>query len=330
MMVLLKTAVLSVGIVACLLLRADWVQAQETQAAPGPSQSVKLTMIVTDSAKHSVDDIRPEELQLIEDKLPILVSLFVKDARPVDYAIVIDTTGSFKKLLKPVVQAAKTLVNSNQPADETFVERFVNSEQIETVQEFTGDKAKLDAALDSLRIRDGQSAVIDAIYVAAKHTAEYKGGPVERRRAVVVFTDGEDRASFYDLDKLVKLLRENDVQVFIVGITTELDEEGGLVRKSPRDKAEGLINKIAEESGGRVFSPRDAKEMSEAIDQITHDLHAQYLIGFERQTKPGEKGFRKLKVKLTEAPGRKKLTVITRPGYLLNASDQKRVEKKSP
>ena len=70
--------------------------------------------------------------------------------------------------------------------------------------------------------------------------------------------------------------------------------------------------------------------MVEVVEQIAHDLHSQYLIGFERQAKPGEKGFRKFKVKLTEAPGRKKLTVITRPGYLVNAPGQKPVEKKSP
>jgi len=323
MRVVIRNTVLLSGI-AYLLMRAGSVQAQEA------SQPVQLTMIVTDQAKRSVDDVRQEDLQLLEGKLPIPISLFVKDRRPVDYALVVDTTGSFKKLLNAVVQTAKTLIDSNHPEDETFVESFVDSAMIETVQEFTGDKTKIGAALDSLYISLGQSAVIDAIYVAVKHTAENKGGLAERRRAVVVFTDGEDSASFYDTDNLVKLLRENDVQVFIVGITKELDKEGGLIRKSPRDKAEGLINKIAEESGGRVFSPRDGKEMSDAVEQIAHDLHFQYLIGYQPQAKPGEKGLRKFKVKLTEASGRKKLTVITRPGFLVNAPGQKPVEKKSP
>jgi Ca-activated chloride channel family protein len=327
MKVLLKTAVAFVGVVACLLLPANKPRAQEAQPSASFSQSVKLTMIVTDASNHSVVDLRQEEIQLVEEKLPQSISWFAKDTRPVDYALVLDTSGSFKTLLRSVAQTAKILTNSNQPEDETFVESFVNSEHIETTQEFTGDKTKLSAALDSLYVRGGQSAVIDAVYLAVKHTAEYKGGPAERRRAVVVFTDGEDRASFYGSDQLVKLLRENDVQLFIVGITTELDKERGLVRESPRAKAEGLLNRIAEESGGRVFFPRDTKETSEAIEQIAHDLHFQYLIGYQRQGKP-EKGFRKIKVKLTTR-GREKLTVITRPGYLLNAPGQKIVEKKS-
>jgi Ca-activated chloride channel family protein len=323
-------ALSTVVVVACLLLPAKRPQAQEAQPAPSSSQSVKLTMIVTDDKNHSVDDVRQEEVQLVEEKQPQTISLFTKDVRPIDYAVVVDTSGSFKTLLKSVVQTAKILTNSNRPDDETFVESFVNSAHIETNQEFTADKTKLSATLDSLYVRGGQSAVIDAIYLAVKHTAEYRGGPAERRRAVVLFTDGEDRASFYDEDKLVKLLRESDVQVFIVGITRELEKQGGLVRASPRDKAEGLLNRIAEESGGRVFFPRDTEETSEAIEQIAHDLHFQYLLGYERQGKPGEKDLRKLKVKLTNIPGRGKLSVIARPGYLVNASGQKIVEKKSP
>jgi Ca-activated chloride channel family protein len=325
-----KPAALLAGLVSCVLWGVTPLQAQEAQPSPTPSQGVRLTMIVTDAAKRSVDDVHQEEIQLVEDKSPIPISLFLKDSRPVDYALVIDTSGSFKALLKSVVESAKVLVESNRPGDETFVESFVNSEHIERVAEFTGEKTKLGKALDSLYIRGGQSAVIDAVYVALKHTAENRGGPAEKRRAVVMFTDGEDRASFYDEDKLVKLLRENDVQVFIVGITKELDKQGGLVRVSPRDKAEGLLTKIAEESGGRVFFVRDAKETAEAIEQIAHDLHSQYLIGYEPPAKRGETGFRKFKVKLTETPGRKKFAVITRPGYLVNVAGQKSVGKNSP
>ena len=325
-----KIAVSLVVVVGCLLLPANWPQAQEAQPSPAPSQSVKLTMIVTDDKGHSVDDLRQEEIQLVEEKQPQTISLFSRDVRPVDYALVVDASGSFRFLFPTVIQAAKILINSNQPEDQTFIESFVNSAHIETPQEFTADKSRLSAALDSLYVRGGQSAVIDGVYLAVKHTAEYKRGPAGRRRAVVLFTDGEDRASFHDEDQLVKLLRENDVQVFIVGITRELDKEGGLIRKSPRDAAEGLLKRIAEESGGRVFFTRDTKETSEAIEQIAHDLHFQYLLGFERPGKPGEKGFRELKVKLTNVPARKQLTVITRPGYLVNASVQKTGEKKSP
>jgi Ca-activated chloride channel family protein len=317
----------------CLLLPLNILHAQDAQPSPAqlPTQLVKLTMIVTDKQHHSVDDVRQEEIQLEEDKpAPVIVS-FSKDVRPVDYALVIDTSGSFRKVLPAVVETARILINGNQVEDKTFIESFVSSDNIETVQDFTADKAKLNAALDLLYVSGGLSAVIDAVYEAIKHTAEYGKGPAERRRAVVLITDGEDRASNYNSDKLVKLIREKDVQVFVIGIVGLLDAEWSMSRRSARERAELLLNLIADESGGRAFFPEDLKEISSAIAEIQHDLHSQYLVGFETQTKPGEKGFRKVKVKVARSLGRENLTVVTRPGYLVNAQPtvQKASEKKT-
>jgi Ca-activated chloride channel family protein len=246
--------------------------------------------------------------------------------------LVLDTTGSFRKILPAVLQAAKTLINTNHADDETFIETFVDSAKIEKLQEFTSDKTKLTKVLDSLFVSGGQSAIVDAVYVAIQHTAEYRRGSAERRRALVLFTDGEDRASYYSSDKLVKLLRENDVQVFVIGIVKLLDEHGSTTRKSPREKAELLLNRIAEESGGRVFFPEDLKELENDLAEIQHDLHAQYLIAFETQTKPEEKDFRKVELKIASPDGREKLTAITRPGYSVNVQPvlPKATEKKSP
>ncbi len=53
--------------------------------------------------------------------------------------------------------------------------------------------------LDSLYVEGGQTAIIDAVYLTSEHVSEYKKGDDSdrRRRALIVITDGEDRASFY-------------------------------------------------------------------------------------------------------------------------------------
>lgn len=297
-----------------------------------PAQTVKLTMIATDRANHQVGDVRQEDVQVFSDKLSQAVSLFSRDVRPVDYALVVDNSGSFRDLMTPVIQAATLIVNGNTPADETFIERFISSDKVETVQDFTAEKPKLIGALASLYVEKGQSAVVDGIYLAVKHTAEYRKGTEERRRAVVLFTDGEDRSSFYRDDQLTKLLRETDVQVFVVGMVNLLSKEGGLIRRSPRQAAEELLNRIARESGGRVFYPKDNDELLQVSAAIVQDLHFQYVIGFEHRGKPGEKGFRKVKVKITETAGREPFIVITRPGYLVRVQNSapNAKEQKSP
>ena len=99
--------------------------------------------------------------------------------------------------LTSVIDAAKTIINSNRPGDESFLERFISSDKIETVQDFTSNKDALFNGLDTLYIEGGQTAVIDGVYLAAEHVAQYKKGSDDdrRRRALIVVTDGEDRAS---------------------------------------------------------------------------------------------------------------------------------------
>ena len=73
-----------------------------------------------------------------------------------------------------MIDAAKTIINSNKRGDETFLERFISSDKIETVQDFTANKDQLMDGLDQLYVEGGQTAVIDGVYLAAEHVAEYK------------------------------------------------------------------------------------------------------------------------------------------------------------
>jgi len=310
------------ALIAGMFLIVTQAPAQTASPAAAASPVVKLTLIVTNKAGLSVEDVRQEDIQVFEGKQPRPISTFSKDLRPVDYGLVMDNSQSFRTLLAPVVGAAKSLINNKRPEEEIFIIRFTGSDDIRTMSDFTSNKAELISGLDELYISNGQSAVIDAVGIAIDHMMKVKGADTLRRRALVLFTDGEDRASYNESDPLVKLIRENDVQVFVIGFVHLLDPEPGFTRPSARVKAEKLLKRIAEESGGRAFFPRGADELNEAMSQVAHDLHFQYLVGFTRESKPAEKGFRKIKIETTVAPGREKLKLIARPGYLVSGPSQ--------
>src|SRR5689334_17270880 len=61
--------------------------------------------------------------------------------------------------------------------------------------------------------------------------------------------------AFTKEEQLFSRLREEDVQIYVIGFVRELDKDAGFIRKSPRDKAVNLLNKFATETGGRVFFP---------------------------------------------------------------------------
>src|SRR5438552_17378489 len=196
------------------------------------------------------------------------------------YGLAVDTSGSLRPAFEQVLNAAKAIINSNKRGDETFLERFISSDKIETVQDFTANRDALMDGLDNLNIEGGQTAVIDGVYLAAEHVAEYKKGGDDdrRRRALIVVTDGEDRSSYYNELQLFQRLREEDVQIYVIGFVNELDAERGFIRKSPKDKAVNLINRLASETGGRAFFPQSISELPQIADEIVHDLRTQYVL----------------------------------------------------
>lgn len=301
---------------------------QETPLPSQTSQTVRLSLIVTDRTSHSVDEVQKEDVHVVDEGVPQIVSALTRDERPTYYALVLDNSGSFRDVLQRAVEAAKLIVESNRLEDETFVERFINSKKIETVQEFTSERKLLTGGLDTLYVEGGQSAVIDALYLAIDHTAKYRSDDKSHRRAVIVFTDCEERASYYSSKQLIKLIRDRKVQVFVVGITYLLDRNSGLLA-SPQEKAEIMARKIAEESGGRVFFPENAKQLLETTRQIIHDLHTQFIIAYERQGKSSDKTFREVKVTLT---GSGQLKAIVARGYSISPSPkiQKGDARKKP
>ncbi|HYO63621.1 MAG TPA: VWA domain-containing protein, partial [Pyrinomonadaceae bacterium] len=279
---------------------------------------VKLQVRVIDRNNRTISNVRPEEFRIFEDGVPQAVVSFTKEEVPIQYGLLLDNSGSLRAQLPKVIEASKTIVNSNKPTDETLLVRFTGSEQIEIVQEFTPNKEEMNEALEGLYTEGGQTAILDAIYVTAEHVAQYKKGAAlndRRRRALILVTDGEERGSQYKQEQLFAMLRENDVQIYVIGFVNELEREGGFIRRSPRDKAVRLINRLAEETGGRAFFPNSLSELTQIAEEITRDLRTQYVLGYVPTNKARDGRFRAVKVTVADAAGKEKRIALTRAGY---------------
>lgn len=246
---------------------------------------------------------------------------FSNEELPLIYAIVVDTSASFKDVLESALGAARIVVEQNKPGDETMLVRFVSSNKIETVNDLTSDRTVL---LDSLKdfkyfyIEGGQSAVIDAVYLTAQNIAKYKKNDgVRRRRAIILITDGEDRSSYYKKDQLIELLRKEDVQVSVVAVVGGVEGwREGSTWGTPREKATNLVNNLAKESGGLAVFPKSPTELTTIAKRFSLYLRSQYSIGYVPSAQASAKPYRKVTVKLVETPEHKRLVVTARSGYL--------------
>ena len=278
---------------------------------------MRLNVIVTDESNRVVGDLRQEDFRVEEDGVPQTITYFSREAVPVSYGLVVDNSGSMKGLLNIIARAAATLFLANKPGDEAALSRFVDSDNINVLEDFTVDQNSFAKALASMRTEGGQTAVIDGVYLSVEHVARRRVEEINRRRALVVLTDGEDRSSYYKVAELEKLLEKVDVQVFVIGIVTNLSKEKGFIRKSAQEKALKLLNMLAQKTGGRAFYPKNMEELIVAVSAISHDLRTQYVVGYQPSNANRDGKFRKTQIKLSEsAVAVGKRTIHARPGYI--------------
>lgn len=302
------------------------------QPAASPTQTVRLNVIVTDEATTNlIGDLRQEDLRVEEDGVPQTINYFAKEELPVSYAVVVDNSASTRNVLEYLLRASGALVSGNKPGDETMIVRFVGSEQINVLQEFTGNQTALLRAVESMYVEGGQTALLDAVYLSAERTCEHRPDERGRRRAVVLLSDGDERSSYFKRSELQRLLRKCDVPVFVVGLVAVLSKQEGFIMKSPQKKAVALLNTLADESGGHAFYPKNVKELQEAVSAITRELRTQYVVGYQPSNTAPDGKFRKVQVKLNAAAasGAPKRTLRARSGYFApGGKDQKKADAK--
>ena len=310
-------------LISLAIPQAFYAQEPAAQKPDGPV--VELSLIVTDKDRESLKTISKDEVRIVEDKVEQTVLSVERDNRPIDYAVLIDSSNSLRRLLAAAVEAARLIVTNRRGTDEIFIESFVSSDKIDTLHEFSTDTNSMLESLKKIRIEGGQSAVVDALYLGAQHVAEHNKAVPNRRKALVLISDGEDRNSYYEFKQLLTLLREKKIQVFAIGLVIDLDETTGFIQKSPREKAQKLLNTITEETGGRVFYPKTPSELLKATAEVILDLRSQFRVTYQSPPN-GKKGFRKVDVKLISPNGERREATAPR-GYYVDGPSKSKEQK---
>lgn len=300
----LPRVILPLVVIASASLLALPSSANNAQAG----KMVVLNVRVTDPTGKAVRDVPRDAFQVTEDGVPQKIELFMNEEIPLSYALAIDSSGTMRSQFGAIVEASKNIVNANKESDETFLVRFISSDKIETVQEFTSDKRLLLNGLDSLYIEGGPTAVLDAIYLTAEHLAQRKTDPDQlRRKVLILVTDGDDRSSFYTKDKVFRLLASTDTQIFTIGFMTDL-------KPDQREKAIKLLGQLARETGGRTFFPRSALDLERISTEIINDIRTQYVIGYVPAA-DSKNSVHKTVVSITQGANQEQRAAITRVGY---------------
>jgi len=288
------------------------------------AELVNLNIRVVDRNNRTINDIPQKDFKIYEDGVEQQIDFFSRSEVPTNYALVIDNSGSLRAQLEKVIEASKILVETNKPDDETAIIRFIGRDKITIEQPFTNNRADLNDSLENLFIEGGQTAIIDAVYLAVENVDDYersKKADDRKRRAIVLVSDGEDRDSYYNEKQLFDLLRESEVQIYVVGFIGDLSKEGGFIGKSPQGKAKAFLERLASESGGKAYFPADANELPELAKQISSELRTQYSIGYIPSNDKNDGSYRTIKVVIRDGPNGQKRIPVTRTGRTAGSND---------
>src|SRR5262247_244832 len=293
--------------------RRQATQADEQTADKGAvikvdTDMVLLDVTVIDQNNTPVMNLEKEDFSVYEDKVKQTVESVSREEVPVSFGMVIDTSGSMKPKLQTVSEAAVSLVKQMRLDDEAFVASF--KAEPELAQDFTSDRRELEDAIGKL-YTSGGTALLDAIIATADYAQE-KGK--RRRKALVIFSDGLEKNSSVKEKEVMEAIKEDEAQVYLVGFIDEDMEERSLFGKSPAKKAKELLSRIADDSGGKAYFPRDISEIPAIAAQISKDLRTQYVVSYYPTNDNRDGAFRIVQVSVN-SQGTRKLIARTRRGY---------------
>lgn len=281
------------------------------------TEEVSLNVRVVDGNNRPVANLNQTHFKVYEDDVLQPITSLTTTEVPAINALVIDNSRSLRSQLRKVIEAGKIIVGANRPNDESALVRFVSSDKIEVVQDFTKNKNSLNNALDNLFVEGGQTAIIDAVYQTARKIDKYQNTGKNddvKLRALILVSDGDDRGSAYDEQQLFKLLRESNVQIYAVGFVNDLSKQSDSVGINRQEKAKNFLTRLAQETGGKVYFPDSIDELSQIASDISGELRTQYLISYAPTNEVRDGSFRKIKVEITNGANKEKRTAITRAG----------------
>ena len=290
----------------------------EDQVIEIDTELVNISVRVVDRNNRPINNLPQTDFKIYEDGALQAIDFFSKSEVPTNYSLVIDNSGSLRQQIEQVIEAGKTLIGANRPDDETAIIRFVSSDKIEVLQDFSKSKTDLNDALDNMYIEGGQTAIIDAVYRTAEMVQKYQNSQKKedvKIRTLILVSDGDDRGSQFTEKLLFELLRNSYVQIYAIGFTNDLsdvpDPETGISR---RQRARAFLTRLAQETGGKVYFPDSIEQLGKIALEISGELRTQYVVSYSPTNTNRDGSFRQIKVEVSEGTTGEKRTAITRTG----------------
>jgi Ca-activated chloride channel family protein len=256
---------------------------------------IQITAVVTDNDGRFVSGLKSQDFKVFDDDKPQVLTNFASENIPLELVAALDVSGSMVDSLPAVKRHATDFLAQLRPSDQVTVLGF--NDNIFTPARRSTDQATRAKAIGRLAPWGG-TALYDAIVHALDLLGRQSG-----RRALVVFSDGEDQSSHAPMAAVLKRAEGSDATIYMIG-------QGRALRVSALQQ---LMKQLASGSGGRAFFSNEEAKLETIFREIVEDLRHQYLLGYSAPDNARNGDLHRIRV---EVPGRGH-TVRARTSYRL-------------
>jgi Ca-activated chloride channel family protein len=286
--------------VVCLLAAACLAQDFRTEV-----HLVNVGFSVRDARGQLATTLTQDDFEVFEDGAPQKIAFFARSADvPLDLGLIADFSGSQEEFVKPHHKDLDTFLKKVlTPRDRAFLVCFGN--RIRLAEDYTSSPKELVDALHQFEKGSYTFPVLGpqerrvlgtAFYDAIFYSIEQRLGASERgRKALIIFSDGEDNSSGHHMMEAIEAAQSNDVLLFPIRYTETL--KGGPIARNRYGAM--VMARIAKETGGVDFNARE-KSLAADFEQIGEQLRSSYQIAYHSTNPQSDESFRKVQIRVKQ------------------------------
>jgi len=316
------TSQLSKQLTESLTKAIDSAQLDSNEVDPGDVIKVETNLVslnvsvFNSKLKMFVGSLTKEDFRVLENGEEQTVTYFASTDVPFDLVLLVDLSGSTKDKRDLIKKSTLQFIEAARPTDRLAIVTF--SDKPNVISPLTLDRAQLAASVNNMEGAGG-SRVWDAVKFALDDVIGPKS--LERRRAVVLMSDGVDGAlmrfagpmngsktSFADL---LEQVRQTDTLIVPIYLDTE-ENYGNRYMKEEYENARRTLNLLAQESGGSYYHARKISDLNGVYEQVINDLGKVYSLGYKPTNATRDSSWRWVEVSVVNRP---ELVARSRPGY---------------
>jgi VWFA-related protein len=241
---------------------------------------VQVTATVTDGRGNFIRGLPRSAFHVFEDGQPQRISHFESEDVPLDLLTALDISSSMTAAMPTLKEAAKAFLTAVPSKDRVTLLGF--NDRIFTLTRGTTDPAERVASVERLAPWGG-TALHDVILRGVDMLGRQPG-----RKALVVFTDGDDQGSRASRDEVARRLQVTDATLYMIG-------QG---RGVSMDDLKRQMQRLAAPTGGRALAMQKIDELHRAFADILEELSNQYLLGYAPTNSKRDDTVRKIRVEV--------------------------------